>query len=62
MDCTAGIARVDPMIGELGEYGSPTPTVLPAAVDLPRGIDCPPVDQRGELRGVPCTIGAVELP
>jgi len=36
----------------------------PAAGDhdaLPTGTDCPAIDQRGEARGDPCTLGAVEL-
>jgi hypothetical protein len=60
MDCTAGITRVDPMMGDLGDHGGPTPTVLPGNTSLPTGTGCPPTDQRGDPRGDPCTIGAVE--
>jgi hypothetical protein len=60
MDCTTGITRVDPMMGALGDHGGPTPTVLPGNAALPTGTDCPPTDQRGEPRGDPCAIGAVE--
>lgn len=61
-DCTPGIARLDPMMGALGDHGGPTRTVLPMASGLPEGTDCPSVDQRGEPRDSGrCTIGAVEL-
>ncbi len=62
MDCTAGITRLDPQMGTLGDHGGATPTVLPGAAGLPAGTGCPALDQRGEPRGEPCTIGAVELP
>ncbi len=61
MDCTPGITRMDPMMGELADHGGPTLTRLPGAA-LPEGADCPAIDQRGEPRTPPCTIGAVELP
>jgi hypothetical protein len=61
MDCTPGILRVDPEMGELGDHGGPTPTVLPGSGALPQGTGCPAIDQRGEPRAEPCTIGAVEL-
>ncbi|MCA9678876.1 MAG: hypothetical protein KC464_27855 [Myxococcales bacterium] len=62
MECTPGITRMDPQMGALGDHGGPTPTALPGAAGLPAGTGCPPTDQRGEPRGEPCTIGAVELP
>lgn len=61
MDCTPGITRADPMMGSIGDHGGPTPTVLPGATGLPRGTDCPAIDQRGEPRDTSdCAIGAVE--
>jgi hypothetical protein len=62
MDCIAGVVRMDPQMGALGDNGGPTPTMLPGAAGLPAGTGCPPTDQRGMPRGEPCTIGAVELP
>jgi hypothetical protein len=62
MDCTPAIARMDPRVGPLGENGGPTPTALPMNTELPRGSDCPELDQRGMPRAEACTIGAVELP
>lgn len=61
MDCVPGITRVDPMMGELGDHGGATETMLPSAM-LEAGTDCPPTDQRGEPRSTAsCSIGAVEL-
>jgi hypothetical protein len=54
----------DPLLGELGDNGGETETMLPGssspAVGL--GTGCPETDQRGEPRGEPCTAGAVEVP
>lgn len=61
LDCTPAIVRVDPQMGELGDHGGPTSTLLPGNPSLPEATDCPAIDQRGEPRGEPCTIGAVEL-
>ena len=62
MDCIAGVVRMDPMMGALGDNGGPVPTVLPGATGLPRGTNCPAIDARGEPRDASdCTIGAVEL-
>lgn len=61
MDCTPGIVRVDPQMGGLADHGGPTPTVVPGATGLPRGTDCPAIDQRGRPRATgDCAIGAVE--
>lgn len=62
MDCTPGISRVDPLLGALADNGGPTQTVAPLAGSpaLAAGSDCPPTDQRGEPRGDPCTLGALE--
>jgi len=62
MDCTPGIVRLDPMMGPLGDNGGPTPTMAPGNAALPQGTQCPALDQRGNARGDPCTIGALELP
>ncbi len=63
MDCTAGITRVDPVMGPLGDRGGPTATMVPTATGLPRGVDCPAIDQRGMPRNPQdCAIGAVEQP
>lgn len=53
----------DPLLGALRDNGGPTETLLPAAGSpaIGLGTDCPPEDQRGELRGEPCTAGAVEV-
>lgn len=64
MDCTPGIARVDPRLGALADNGGPTRTIapLPDSPALAAGSDCPPTDQRGEPRKDPCTLGAYEAP
>lgn len=64
MDCTPGIQRADPLLGQLGDNGGPTKTILPTAGSpaLGAGADCPPLDQRGEPRKAACTLGAVEVP
>jgi hypothetical protein len=49
-------------MGPLTDNGGPTLTLLPGAAGLPTGTGCPPIDQRGEPRTDPCTLGAVELP
>jgi hypothetical protein len=57
----------DPLLGALGYYGGPTPTMplLPnsPAIDAGDNAACPATDQRGVSRpqGVACDIGAFEL-
>jgi hypothetical protein len=62
--CSDAPTVTDPELGALGDHGGPTPTLVPsmssAAIGL--GSDCPPADQRGVPRNVPCTAGAVEAP
>ena len=62
--CTDGALVADPMLGELGDNGGDTATMLPSPGSPARGIGhgCPPADQRGNPRGDPCTAGAVEVP
>jgi hypothetical protein len=62
--CTTDVGLADPRLGELGDHGGPTPTLVPAAGSPAIGAatGCPPTDQRGEPRGEPCTSGAVEVP
>lgn len=64
MDCTPGIERADPMLGQLGDNGGVTATMAPQAGSpaIGAGADCPATDQRGEPRKAACTIGAVEVP
>lgn len=64
MDCTPGITRADPLLGELADNGGPTRTLAPLAGSpaLAAGSECPPTDQRGEPRADPCTLGAYESP
>jgi hypothetical protein len=60
--CSEDPLIADPELGELGDHGGPTETLLPGASSpaIGLGTACPPVDQRGEPRGEPCTAGAVE--
>jgi len=61
--CVNGIIFSDPLLGTLGDYGGPTPTVTPTAASPLRGAgsDCPETDQRGVARNTSrCTVGAVE--
>ncbi|MDI1449027.1 choice-of-anchor Q domain-containing protein [Polyangium sp. 6x1] len=63
MDCTPGIPRMDPLLGELAENGGPTRTIAPQAASpaIGAGTDCPPIDQRGKPRNpAQCTLGAYE--
>jgi hypothetical protein len=63
--CTSGSATVvDPMLGALQDNGGPTKTMLPAAGSpaIGKGMNCPPTDQRGNMRPSACTLGAVEPP
>ncbi|HUT76916.1 MAG TPA: right-handed parallel beta-helix repeat-containing protein [Polyangia bacterium] len=62
--CAADALVADPLLGALGDNGGDTETMLPAAGSPADGLgtDCPETDQRGEPRGEPCTVGAVERP
>jgi len=62
--CTASPLVADPLLGDLGDNGGESETMLPDAATPASGIGtgCPETDQRGEPRGEPCTAGAVELP
>jgi hypothetical protein len=58
--------NTDPLLGPLGDYGGPTPTVPllvgSPALDAANAAYCPPTDQRGVVRpyGTACDIGAFE--
>ncbi len=62
--CTDAPLVADPLLGDLGDHGGDTETMVPAegspAIGL--GTGCPSTDQRGNPRGDPCTAGAVEAP
>ena len=62
MPCVEGILFADPVLGEFGDHGGPTPTLAPGAgspaIDL--GTDCPDTDQTGADRVGACDSGAVE--
>ena len=62
--CAPGIDEAsDPMLGTLGNYGGPVPTMIPAASSPAQGLGsgCPPTDARGKPRkAASCTSGAVE--
>lgn len=62
--CAPNIMLVDPKLGLLADNGGPTKTMLPMAGSPAIGIGtgCPMIDQRGNMRGVACTLGAVEVP
>jgi hypothetical protein len=62
--CTANPLIADPLLGELGDNGGETETVVPDAASPAKGLGtgCPQTDQRGEPRAEPCTAGAVEVP
>ncbi len=64
--CGTGTTFADPKLGQLGDNGGPTKTVLPGAGSpaLGAGKGCPALDQRGKPRKTPdgCTLGAVEAP
>ncbi len=62
--CTSDPLVDDPQLGELGDHGGPTETLVPGAGSPAIGIGtgCPATDQRGEPRSDPCTAGAVEVP
>jgi hypothetical protein len=54
----------DPLLGELGDHGGVTETLVPASGSPARslGTGCPATDQLGNPRADPCTAGAVEVP
>ncbi len=60
--CTDAPMVADPMLGELGDHGGDSETMVPAAGSPTIGIatGCPPTDQLGHPRPEPCTAGAVE--
>jgi len=63
MDCTPGITRADPLLGELADNEGPTWTIAPQAGSpaIGAGADCPSTDQRGKPRDpAKCTLGAYE--
>jgi hypothetical protein len=61
--CTESPTIEDPELGALGDNGGPTQTLVPSSSSpaIGLGTDCPPVDQRGEPRAEPCTLGAAEV-
>jgi uncharacterized repeat protein (TIGR01451 family) len=66
-NCTASIAIADPLLGPVGPYGGPTPTLpllagSPARDAVLSGCPPPATDQRGMPRplGAACDIGAYE--
>lgn len=73
-ECVPSSGRVDldllgadPLLGPLQDNGGPTPTMLPGvgspAIDaLDKMRFCGQPDQRGNPRGLPCDIGAVDTP
>jgi len=58
--------NTDALLGPLGDYGGPTPTVPlligSPAINAANALHCPPTDQRGVARpfGAACDIGAFE--
>ncbi|HRI72745.1 MAG TPA: choice-of-anchor Q domain-containing protein, partial [Polyangium sp.] len=63
MDCTPGIMRADPLMGNLADNGGPTKTVAPMAGSpaIGAGTQCPATDQTGKPRNAAsCTLGAHE--
>jgi parallel beta-helix repeat protein len=62
--CTGNPLVADPALGELGDHGGDTETMVPTDTSPARalGSGCPPTDQRGNPRSEPCTAGAVEVP
>jgi hypothetical protein len=63
MDCTPGILRVDPLMGDLADNGGPTKTMAPKAGSpaIDAGTACPTTDQTGKPRNAAkCAMGAYE--
>ena len=63
--CSDGVIKADPLLGSLQDNGGSTLTVAPAN-DSPAAAvgynNCPKIDQRGQTRQSPCTLGAYQLP
>lgn len=62
--CAPGARVDDAMLGEIGEHGGATLTLVPMPGSPAIGAatsGCPATDARGEPRGEPCTSGAVEV-
>ncbi len=61
-ECTDAPLIANPRLGELGDHGGETETMVPEADSPAAGIatDCPETDQLGNPRPEPCTAGAVE--
>ncbi len=62
MSCVTGILFADPLLGELGDNGGPTPTLALGAGSpaIDYALDCPTTDQVGASRVGACDSGAVE--
>lgn len=63
--CADGVIEADPLLGLLQSNGGPTLTIAPASNSpaVKKGYNnCPQIDQRGQTRKIPCTLGAYELP
>ncbi len=60
--CVAGAITGDPLLGPLQDNGGPTRTMMPGpgSPAIGQGTTCAEMDQRGEPRPSPCTLGAVE--
>lgn len=61
--CSSGAAVADPDLGALRDNGGPTRTVTPnpGSPAIGHVSGCLATDQRGRMRGAPCTIGAFEV-
>ncbi len=62
--CTADPLIADPLLGDLGDHGGATESMVPGAGSpaIGLGTNCPDTDQMGNPRPEPCTAGAVEAP
>lgn len=61
--CTPTTTFADPMLGDLGDHGGASPTIVPATTGSAHGagVMCPATDQRGMPRpATGCTSGSVE--
>ena len=62
-ECFAAQTAVDPLLGTIGDFGGPTPTI-PLQAGSPAinaGSNCPATDQRGFARNGVCDSGAYEF-